>query len=49
MRTLHIGIPVTDLERSLAFYTGLGYDVLGKVPEAEFGGLTMLKLPATSS
>jgi lactoylglutathione lyase len=45
MRTLHIGIPVTDLERSLAFYTGLGYSVLGKVPATEFGSLTMLKLP----
>ena len=46
MRTLHIGLRVADLERSLAFYTGLGYDVLGKVPETEFGSLTMLKLPS---
>jgi lactoylglutathione lyase len=45
MRTLHLGLRVTDLERSLAFYTGLGYDVLGTVPETEFGSLTMLKLP----
>ena len=45
MRTLHVGLRVTDLERSLAFYTGLGYEVLGKVPETEFGSLTMLKLP----
>jgi lactoylglutathione lyase len=45
MRTLHIGLRVADLERSLAFYTGLGYDVLGTVPETEFGSLTMLKLP----
>lgn len=45
MRTLHFGLRVTDLERSLEFYTGLGYDVLGKVPETEFGSLTMLKLP----
>ncbi len=45
MRTLHLGLQVADLERSLAFYTGLGYDVLGMVPETEFGSLTMLKLP----
>ncbi|MDQ6650935.1 MAG: VOC family protein [Actinomycetota bacterium] len=45
MRTLHIGLRVADLDRSLAFYTGLGYDVLGSVQETEFGSLTMLKLP----
>lgn len=46
MRTLHVGLRVADLERSLAFYTGLGYVVLGQVPETEFGSLTMLKLPS---
>ena len=45
MRTLHLGLQVAELERSLAFYTGLGYEVLGSVPETEFGSLTMLKLP----
>src|SRR3954469_4994867 len=45
MRTLHVGLRVADRERSLAFYTGLGYEVLGNVPESEFGSLTMLKLP----
>ena len=45
MRTLHVGLRVGDLERSLAFYTALGYRVLGSVPETEFGSLTMLKLP----
>ena len=45
MRTLHVGLRVADLERSLAFYTGLGYEVVGNVPETEFGSLTMLKLP----
>jgi lactoylglutathione lyase len=45
MRTLHIGLRVADLERSLAFYKGLGYEVLGNVPETELGTLTMLKLP----
>ena len=45
MRALQIGIRVADLDRSLAFYTGLGYEVLGSVPETAFGSLTMLKLP----
>lgn len=45
MRTLHVGLRVADLDRSVTFYTGLGYEVLGHVPETEFGSLTMLKLP----
>ena len=45
MRTLHVGLRVAELERSLSFYTGLGYEVLGHVPETEFGSLTMIKLP----
>ena len=45
MRTLHVGLRVADLERSLAFYTELGYQKLGEVPETAFGSLTMLKLP----
>jgi catechol 2,3-dioxygenase-like lactoylglutathione lyase family enzyme len=45
MRTLHVGLRVADLARSLAFYKGLGYDAVGSVPETEFGSLTMLKLP----
>jgi len=45
MRTLHVGLRVADLERSLAFYTALGYTVVGTVPLTEFGSLTMLKLP----
>src|SRR4051794_7657298 len=45
MRTLHVGLRVTDLERSLAFCTGIGYELIGNVPETEFGSLTMLKLP----
>jgi lactoylglutathione lyase len=42
---LHFGLRVADLERSLAFYTAVGYEVVGTVPETEFGQLTMLKLP----
>lgn len=45
MKTLHLGLRVSDLERSLGFYTTLGYEVLGDVAGTEFGTLTMLKLP----
>ena len=45
MRTLHFGIQVADRERSLAFYTAVGYEVVGEVPETGLGHLTMLKLP----
>ena len=45
MRTLHVGLRVSDRERSLAFYTRLGYEVVGTVPQTELGSLTMLKLP----
>lgn len=45
MRMLHLGLRVTDLEGSLAFYTALGYAKIGTVPETGFGSLTMLQLP----
>ena len=45
MRALHVGLRVEDLDRSLAFYGHLGYDVVGTVPETAFGSLTMLQLP----
>ena len=45
MRTLHVGLRVADLDRSLAFYKNLGYAVVGEVPETDIGHLTMLKLP----
>jgi lactoylglutathione lyase len=45
MRTLHFGLRAADLERSLAFYTGVGYEVVGSVPETALGSLTMLRLP----
>jgi catechol 2,3-dioxygenase-like lactoylglutathione lyase family enzyme len=48
MRTLHVGLRVGDLDRSLRFYGSLGYEVVGTVPETEFGSLTMLKLPKDS-
>lgn len=40
-----MSLRVADPERSIAFYTLLGYDVLGAVPATELGALTMLKLP----
>ncbi|MDQ6649410.1 MAG: VOC family protein [Actinomycetota bacterium] len=45
MRTLHVGLRVADLERSLAFYTAIGFQVVGTVPDTEVGSLTMLRLP----
>lgn len=45
MRTSHVGLRVADLERSLAFYAAVGYDVVGDVPDTPIGHLTMLKLP----
>jgi lactoylglutathione lyase len=45
MRTLHFGLRVADLDRSLAFYTALGYETVGTVPGTPIGHLTMLKLP----
>jgi lactoylglutathione lyase len=45
MRTLHIGLRVTDLDESLAFYAALGYEVVGSVPATSLGDLTMIKLP----
>lgn len=36
---------MTDLERSLAFYPAVGYEVVGSVPETGVGHLTMLELP----
>ena len=45
MRTMHFGLRVADRERSLAFYTAVGYEVVGEVPETGIGHLTMIKLP----
>jgi lactoylglutathione lyase len=42
---LGFGLRVADLERSLAFYTAVGYEVVGEVPETSLRHLTMLKLP----
>ena len=45
MRALHVGLRVSDLDRSLAFGTAAGYTVAGTVEDTAFGGLTMLRLP----
>jgi lactoylglutathione lyase len=45
VKTLHFGLRVVDPERSLAFYTGLGYEVVGRVPGSSVGDLSMIKLP----
>ena len=46
MRTLHFGLRVADLDRSLAFYTAVGYEVDREpFPSPRSGDLTMLKLP----
>jgi catechol 2,3-dioxygenase-like lactoylglutathione lyase family enzyme len=45
MRTLHVGLRVSDLDRSLAFYTAAGYTVAGTVEGTAFGSLAMLRLP----
>jgi len=46
MRTIHLGLRVTDADRSIAFYTAVGYEIVGHVPDTPIGDLTMLKLPA---
>jgi lactoylglutathione lyase len=45
MRTLHVGLRVSDLERSLAFYIAVGYAVIGTVDGTAHGSLSMLQLP----
>ncbi|MFI5730848.1 VOC family protein [Kribbella sp. NPDC051587] len=45
MRTLHFGLRVSDLDRSLAFYTAVGYTVVGTVEGTAYGSLTMIQLP----
>jgi lactoylglutathione lyase len=44
-KTILLGLRVTDLDTSLAFYTALGYKALGSVPFDDGSQLTMLKFP----
>ncbi|MCX4704059.1 VOC family protein [Streptomyces sp. NBC_01373] len=45
MKTLFVGYRVTDLDRSLAFYTALGYVELGRVGGGDGSHLVILKFP----
>ncbi|MCI3276775.1 VOC family protein [Streptomyces cylindrosporus] len=45
MKTLFVSYRVTDLDRSLGFYTALGYTELGRVQADEAGHLVILKFP----
>jgi lactoylglutathione lyase len=45
MRTLFVAYRVTDLDRSLGFYTSLGYTELGRVTLDDGGSLAILKFP----
>ena len=45
VRTLHVGLRVGDIDRSLTFYRALGYRVIGSVAGTGLGDLTMLALP----
>lgn len=45
MKTLFVSYRVTDLDRSLDFYTGLGYVVLGRIDAGEGARLVILAFP----
>ncbi|KUM84671.1 MULTISPECIES: VOC family protein [Streptomyces] len=45
MKTLFVSYRVTDLARSLGFYTALGYTELGRVEVGDGAGLVILKFP----
>ncbi len=45
MRTLHVGLRVSNLPRSLVFYQAVGYTVVGTVEGTAHGTLSMLQLP----
>ncbi|MGY6019012.1 VOC family protein [Streptomyces spinosirectus] len=45
MKTLFVSYRVTDLDRSLDFYTALGYTELGRVDGGDGNQLVILKFP----
>ena len=45
MKTLFVSYRVTDLDRSLGFYTALGYTELGRVDIGDEARLVILKFP----
>jgi lactoylglutathione lyase len=42
MRSLHVGLRVSDLQRPLVFYQAVGYTVTGTVDGTAHGTLSML-------
>jgi hypothetical protein len=48
VKTLFVSYRVTDLDRSLGFYTALGYAELGRVEAGDGTRLVILKKPAWS-
>lgn len=49
MKTILFALRVSDLERSLAFYTGVGYVKLSTIPLDDGSSLVWLRLPAEES
>ena len=49
MRTLHLGLRVTDLATSLDWYLALGYQVVGRVELDDGATLTMLRFPGEAA
>ncbi|MDL4814049.1 VOC family protein [Actinomadura opuntiae] len=45
MKTLFVSYRVTDLDRSVGFYTALGYTELGRVETGDRARLVILKFP----
>jgi catechol 2,3-dioxygenase-like lactoylglutathione lyase family enzyme len=48
MRTLHLGLRVADLERSLAFYATLGYEVVGSRARRAVGAVAVTSWSTSS-
>jgi lactoylglutathione lyase len=49
MKTILFALRVSDLERSLAFYTAVGYVTLSTIPFDDGSSLVWLRLPAEQS
>ena len=45
MRTLHIALRISEQDRSVQFYSAIGYVVIGEVAQTPLGRLTVLQLP----
>jgi lactoylglutathione lyase len=49
VKTLFVSYRVTDLDRSLGFYTALGYAELGRVETGDGTRLVILKFPSEAA